>query len=97
MRAENPSLFSSFCAKVTVNRARVLNLRKYMIVGAVVFWLPDIVLHAITKYRFAGWLELIALTLVLPLFSCIAVASTWRSSGDIGKFLAAGLSGVFGI
>src|ERR1700722_8355950 len=84
-------------AGAALNRRRILNLRKYVIVAAIVFWLPDIILHAITKYRFGGWLELISLTLLLPLFACITIAYTWKISGDIGKFLPAGLSGVLGI
>jgi hypothetical protein len=80
-----------------VNRTRILNLGKYVIVAAIVFWFPDVILHSITKYRFGGWLELLSLTLLLPLFTCIAVAYIWKNSGDIGKFLPAGLSGVVGI
>jgi hypothetical protein len=80
-----------------MNLERVLKLRKYVIVAAVAFWLPDIALHAITKYRFGGWYELLSLTFLLPLFSCVAVAYSWKRSGDIGKFLPASWSAVLGI
>src|ERR1700721_550822 len=84
-------------AKAALNRRRILNLRKYLVVAALVFWLPDIILHAITRDRFGGWLELICLTIFLPIFSCLAVGYAWKASGDIGRFLPAGWSAVLGI
>jgi hypothetical protein len=80
-----------------MNRNQFLNLRKYAIVAAAVFWLPDIALHAITRYRSGGWLELVSLTILLPALSCIAVGYIWKINGNSGEFLPAGLSGVLGI
>lgn len=79
-----------------MNKRRVLDLRKYVVVAALVFWVPDIVVHVIRGDRFGG-IVILCLTLLLPLLTCAIVARTWRKSGDIGKFLPAGWSAVLGI
>lgn len=79
-----------------MNRTRVLSLRKYVIVAALVFWVPDIIVRALRGDRFGG-IDLLCLTFFLPLLTCMIVARMWRKSGDIGKFLPAGFSAVLGI
>jgi hypothetical protein len=79
-----------------VNHTRVLHLRKYVIVAALVFWLPDILVHALRGNRFGG-IDILGLTVLLPVLTCMIVARIWRKSGDIGKFLPADWSAVPGI
>lgn len=79
-----------------MNKRRVVDLRKYVIVAALAFWVPDIIVHALRRNRFGG-IDIVCLTLLLPLLTCMIVARVWRKSGDIEKYLTAGLSAVLGI
>lgn len=50
---------------------------KYILLGPLIFWVPSVFLHLLRGYRFSR-IEVIALTILLPLITCLALAFCWR-------------------
>jgi hypothetical protein len=68
----------------------------YVVVGACAFWVPDIVVHALRGNLF-GRLDVICLTVSLPLLTCFSVAWIWNAKRDVGRLLPAGWAAVLGV
>jgi len=79
-----------------MSTARYINLPKYGALGAIVFWVPDIIVHALTRDKFGG-IETLLLTFFLPFLTCFALARARRVKGTPTNFLYAGLLAVLGI
>lgn len=68
----------------------------YALAGGVIFWLPDIVIHAVRQKNFSG-LDILILTFILPLLTIVGFAVLWnlRRGMDSRAFIA--LSMLLGI
>jgi hypothetical protein len=68
----------------------------YIALGALVFWLPDVVVHALARSHYSG-IDGIFLTVFLPLLTCYVLKLIWKTKGESRNFASAALPAVLGI
>ncbi len=68
----------------------------YGLLGALVFWTPNILVHWIVKYRFSGYVAL-GLTILLPVTTILFFRAVWRPSPKQHSRLSQSLFAVLGI
>jgi hypothetical protein len=69
---------------------------RYALLGALVFWTPNILVHWIVKYRFSGYVAL-GLTILLPVTTILFFRALWRPLSINQSRLSQSLFAVLGI
>jgi hypothetical protein len=67
----------NFSQGPSVNQKRIFEALKYAPLGGFSFWAPDVLLHWIRGYRFSG-LDVLVLTVLLPITTALVVAMVWN-------------------
>lgn len=79
-----------------MNQKRILEALKYVPIGGISFWAPDVFLHWLRRYRFSG-LDVLVLTVLLPITTALVVAIVWKRRPHTENRLLKALFALVGI
>jgi hypothetical protein len=85
-----------FSQRPPMNQKRIFETLKYMPLAGLSFWAPDVLLHWLHGYWFSG-LDVVVLTVLLPLTTALVVAIVLKRSVNTENRLLSALSALVGI
>lgn len=65
--------------KTVVISKRMLEVRRYVLLGGLIFWVPDVLLHWLRGMLFSRW-DVLPLTVLLPVIACTVLMLFWKRS-----------------
>lgn len=75
---------------------RILEARWYVLLGAFLFWTPDVLVHWLRGKHFSGW-DVLILTLLLPSITCLVLVLLWTRSRERKSHKAEAFAALAGI